>query len=525
MDITPEQARAELARRELANRGSPSSSNSTAIPDISPAQARQELARREELKRDYPVRRALMNYVGRPVIEGGAMTVGGLAGTAMTGGNPLAGVALGAAMYPPAHQFANELEQALGIGGRRKSAGTLPEQALNAAKQFQAGAEIETGGKILGSAMTKGADALVRSGVPTLLGPSKEAVIARMERPGVIKNAPSYLQQAEKLPVTLKNMGKVIDSLYQRAAGTLRSSPEAGDGAVPLSFVNKMIGQLQEDLKVGESTVGAADQAATGKLGSLISDMNSIVKQTKMPEIVGPNGQVLNLQPKEVYLPETTVHKLIQRIRKNIDFTDKSASSTNSVLTDVSGQLDLGLKTGNKTYAAAIKPVAKLTQLQNDAIDTFGLTKRTGEGLAPTDATISSLKSLPTERRGVSQGLAKRLKAATREDLVGTSKNRQLAEQFSGSNTNGGRRAVTGAAIGNAVGTGLGYGVGHPIAGGSIGTTLGGIAGMATDTSGREMAGSVIDAYVRAKPWLAKLPYEIVTRLVSSGVLGRDEPK
>lgn len=477
-----------------------------------------------EIKQDYPVRRALSRFLIRPVIEGGAMTTGGAAGAILGSpagpvGSAAGGAALAASMYPPAHRAANAVDEMLGIGGRARPVGSLKEQAQEVAGDFTTGLGIEAGGGALRRA-SQAIGPVLKGAIPTFLGPTKEAVVARMASNEVIRRAQPYLQQAERLPVILKNMGKTIDGLYQKAAGTLRSSPAVNQGAVPLSFVNKMIGGLQEKLKVGEAVVGSADQAAKNKLGALISDIGEIVKQKKMPEIVGPTGQVLRLSPKEVYLPETTVHKLIQRIRKNIDFTDKSASSTNSVLTDVSGQLDAGLKAGNRGYAKAIKPVATLTRLQNDVIEKFGLTKRTGEGLAPTDATISLVKSLPQERRGVSQGLAKRLKAATGEDITKTSKNRQLAEQFIGGNAQGSRRTLGGATIGSAIGTGIGHLVGAPAAGGSIGTMVGGIAGMATDTSGRQLAGNIIDAYVRARPFLAKIPYETVIRLISSGVLG-----
>lgn len=476
-----------------------------------------------EIKQDFPMRRTLSKYLIRPAIEGGAMTIGGAAGAVLGApagpiGSGLGAVGMGAAMYPPAHEAANRVDELMGIGGRQKPVGDL-ERTLG---EFQTGLGIETGGKVLGSAVKVGADKLVRGGVPTMLGPSKEAVVARMERPEAIKGAPSYTQQAERLPATLKNISKVIDKLYQRSSGTLRNSPEVKDGAVPLSYVNKMLGGLQEQLKVGQATVGSADQAASSKLGSLVDDMNNIIKQQKMPEIVGPTGQVLNLRPKEIYLPESTVHKLIQRIRKNIDFTDKSATSTNSVLTDVSGQLDAGLKSGNPAYEKSIKPVSKLTRLLKDTAETFSLTKHTGEGFAHTDKTISSLKSLPQERRGASQGLSRRLKAATKEDLVGTSKNRQLAEQFIGGNAQGSRRTLGGGAIGTTLGAGIGAAFGHPTAGAAIGSNVGAMAGMASDVGGREMGARIIDSYMRAKPWLAKLPYEVAVRLISSGVLGGD---
>lgn len=516
MAITPDQARAELARRGL------SVSSAPATPSITSEQAKAELDRRTTIGQDYPIRRTLSKYLIRPAIEGGAMTIGGLAGTALAGGNPLGGVALGGVMYPPAHQAANAVDTLMGIGGWPRPVGTIPEQIGKTVNDVTTGLGMEAGGKALGL-LPSAAKATLRGAIPTFLGPSREAVAARMANPEVIANAPSYLQQAESLPPALKGISKAIDGLYNRAKGVLRSSPDPKKGAVPLSFVNKMIGGLQDQLKVGEATVGSADQAATGKLSSLIDDMNSIVKQPKMPEIVGPTGQPLALKPKEVYLPETTVHKLIQRIRKNIDFTDKSASSTNSVLTDVSGQLDAGLKSGNKFYDAAIKPVSRLTRLYNDVVDKFGLTKRTGEGLMPSDQTISSLKTLPAERRGISQGVMRRVKAATGQDFTGMSKTRQLADQFVGGNAQGTRRAFGGATIGSGVGAGIGALVGHPTAGAAIGSQIGTVAGMATDTSGRETAARIIDAYAKIHPWLEHVPYGVVARMVASGIIGNPE--
>lgn len=48
-------------------------------------------------------------------IEGGAMAVGGVAGTVLAGGNPIGGVALGAAMYPPAKRAAEAIDSMRGI--------------------------------------------------------------------------------------------------------------------------------------------------------------------------------------------------------------------------------------------------------------------------------------------------------------------------------------------------------------------------------------------------------------------------
>lgn len=528
MEITPEMARAELARRGASSsQSNPSTSPQTpnASDGITPEQARAELARREEIKQDYPGRRTLSNWVLRPLIEGGAMTAGGAAGTILSGGNPLGGVALGAAMYPPAVQAANAVDTALGIGGRPIPPGTIPEQIGRAGEEFKTGIGIEAGGKALGAAIPAIAKKAVELGVPTFLGPSKAATVARMENPEAITNAPSYLQQAERLPKSVGNVGKVIDKLDEIANRHLRTSTDQAEGAIPVSRVMNILSGLRDKLKIGESTVGAADKSASSSLDSLANDVDNIIAKSKMPDIVGPTGKPINLAPPERYISEADLKAIIQRVRKNVNFADKGASVTNSALTDTSGQLDALLKTQNPAYKKAMAPVAKLTKLHSDLLDKFGLTRRTGEGIQPSDATISSMKTLPAERRGVSQDVMKRLKAVTGEDYVQSSKNRQLADQFVGSNAQGSRRTLGGSVIGGTVGAALGSALGHPTAGGTIGSQIGAIAGMASDTAGREVGGNLIDAYVKAKPYLAKLPYEVIVRLISTGALGNPESK
>jgi len=475
------------------------------------------------IKRDYPIRRMVSKYLVRPLVEGGAMTLGAGAGAAVASpagpiASGLAGVVGGAAMYPPAHEAVNRLDELLGISGMQKPVGDL-EKTLG---EFQTGLGIEMGGKVLGSAVRKGAETLVRGGVPTLLGPSKEAVAARLERPVSIKGAPTYQMQAERLPKVLGNISRAISSAYDKASSLLRNSPNPEEGAVPVSQLTGILNGLQEKLKVGATTVGASDKAATQKVLSLMGDLNDIIKRPTPAPILGPTGQPIMLRQAEAYIPETTFQKVIQRIRKDINFDDKSADVTNSILTDVSAQLDSLLKTGNDTYRRAMKPVSVLTRLYNDAAEKFALTKRTDEGLQPTDTTISSMKTLPQERRGMSQQIMKRIKVATGEDFTQKSKDRALAEQFSGSNAQGSRRTLGGATIGSAVGALLGHLVGAPGEGGTVGSMVGGLAGMATDTSGREVAAKIIDSYLRAKPYLANLPYNVLVRLVSSGALGNN---
>ena len=480
------------------------------------------LDRPDEIKQDYPVRRALSEYLIRPAVIGGAMTAGGAAGTILGApagpvGSAAGGTALAAAMYPPANRFANAIDERLGIAPRPK-----PESEFNrVADELTTGLMTETGGAILGK-IPGVVKSTVKGAVPTLFGPSREAVAARMSNPEAIRNAPSYGQLAENLPKTLKNISGVIDRAYKNATSHLRSSPQPQEGAVPVSQLSGILGNLQEGLKVGETNIGSSDKAATQKIFSLIGDLDNIIKRQKPVDLLGPSGRPIQIPKAEAYIPEDVLHKAIQRIRKDINFDDKSASVTNSLLTDVSGQLDSLLKKGNLQYQKSMRPVSTLMRVYNDAKSKFGLTQRTGEGIQSTDQTISSLKTLPSERRGISQKTMQRIGSITGEDYTGASKNRALAEQFMGGNAQGTRRVAGFGVAGTALGTGLGHLVGAPSAGATMGSVVGAIAGMASDISGREIGAKVVDAYLRAVPGLARIPYQAAARVIA-GMVKRDE--
>jgi hypothetical protein len=456
--------------------------------------------------------RRASTYGIHPIIESvgsgvGALASGTLAAPAGPLASALAGFAGGTAMYPPSHEAANAVDRLMGLKTENEP---LP-------KELQTGALFQAGGKALGEipGIIKGT---VKAGIPVLFGPSRAAVAARLESPETIKNALSYGQLAERLPKTLKNIGTVIDKAYENAISKLRVSSSPMEGAVPVSKISDVLGSLQNELKVGETVLGSSDKAATQKLSSLISDVNDIIKRPKPMPILGPTGQQIQIPQAEAYLPEKTVQKVIQRIRKDINFDDKSASVTNSVLTDVSGQMDSLLKSGNLGYQTAMRPVSRLMKILNDAKDKFGLTKKTGEGLQASDQTISSMKTLPSERRGISQKTMERVKSITGEDYTADAKNRALAEQFVGGNTQGTRRVASFGTLGGGIGATIGYPLGHTLEGGSIGANLGALAGLVSDISGREIGASVVDYYLQKQPGLLKLPYETIARVIGSWI-------
>jgi len=464
------------------------------------------------------MRRVLSRWLIEPAVVGTAMGVGGLAATAATGGNPLAGVAGAAAMYPPAKTAVHGINQMLGISGREKPSESEGQQIKRSFKEFGQGLEIEAVGKILGLApdVTKGA---VKNMVPALFGPSKEAVAARIAAPGIIRNAPSYLELAQKVPYSLKKISGAIKFHENDAASYLRNSPMEEEGAVPVSYLTQIMGNIQNGLKVGSANIGVSDKSATARMDALIRDLENIVPRKTPEGIIGPNGQPIILKPAEAYIPETTLRKAIQRIRKDINFDDKSATVANSVLTDASTKLDAILKAGNPDYQRAMRPVNVLTRVYNDVLDKLSLTRKTGEGAQPSDATISIMKSLPAERKGITQKVLRRVKTVTGEDYTLDAKNRALREQFVGGATQGSRRVYGIGGIGTGLGAALGYLVGHPKVGATIGGQAGIIAGMISDITGREIGANVVDTYLRMQPGLAKLPYEAAARVIGSMIM------
>jgi hypothetical protein len=89
-----------------------------------------------------------------PLIEGGAMAVGGTAGAVMGApagpvGVGLGGAGMAAAMYPPAKRFAASIDQMRGIQNPDNQPQTLPQQASSVASDFGTGLGIEAGGRAI----------------------------------------------------------------------------------------------------------------------------------------------------------------------------------------------------------------------------------------------------------------------------------------------------------------------------------------------------------------------------------------
>jgi len=308
-------------------------------------------------------------------------------------------------------------------------------------------------------------------GMSAALGPSQEAIEARMSDPAAIQGAQSYADLAQKLPDTLNTLKDQISQHADQAASTLRDSYDPKDGAIPKNQVNSMFGDLIADLKINGSIVGPSANTAVSTLKGIADNINSIGSEN-------PN------------LSEMDIKQILHHIDGNINWLDKGASATNSALTDFRGKMDQMLKSNNPEYAQAMQPVADKLGLLNALKKAFSITNQTGEGLQPTDATISKIQSLPTERKSVTQGLASQLANATGQDYTQQAKNYGFAKQFQGGTANGSRRVMGLGGLGAGIGAKLG---GTP--GAIAGESLGNVAGLIADKYGGSIVGGLADKY------------------------------
>lgn len=393
-------------------------------------------------------------------------------------------------------------------------------------------------------------------GVSVALGPSQEAIQARLDNPTAIQNASSYADLAHQLPDTLNTLKDQISQHADNAYGTLRDSLDPTEGAIPKSQVQGLVSSLVDDLRTGGSLVGPARKGAVQNLNSVLEDINQIggariEPPTNLPivtpdanaiaskgkpfalfignqEGLGPQYNVYGKHPTlstgklnhstvgpqileqegipitgrepravgdpapmgEPNLSESHIKEILKSIDKNVNWQDKGASESNAALTNFRGQLDQILKQNNSNYATAMQPVGQKMGLLNDLKKAFSLTNQTGEGIQPTDSTISKLQSLPTERKSITQDLVAKLKQATGEDYIQKSKNYGFAKQFQGGSANGSRRVMGLGGAGAGVGA---YLFGTP--GAVAGEALGNVAGLVADKYGGNIAGGLTDLY------------------------------
>lgn len=325
---------------------------------------------------------------------------------------------------------------------------------------------------------------LGKKAITSFLGPSEEAINARLKNPGAITGAKTYSQLAEELPQALTQLQEQIKAWDAHAHDLLNGSPDPAAGAIPKDQILNHLFTLSHDIQIqGGGLVGAADKKAASVLNGVAED-------------------IFNLSGNAETLSESQIKQVIQSADRNINWDDPEASKTNQVLQEFRTGLDGLLKKQNDDYRKAMEPVAEKMRLLSDTKRLFNLRGVAGEGLQPTDTTASNLKWAAGDKKAVSQGVLKNLSHDTDQDFLGDIENSRIAQQFKGGRVNGSKNVNTFAGIGAGAGA---------LVGGSPGAVLGGAAGAATgsyvDKKGGEIAANILDSASTAKTWIAdKIP-------------------
>lgn len=315
----------------------------------------------------------------------------------------------------------------------------------------------------------KATGAIAKKATSVALGPSTEAISARMANPEAIKNASSFSEIADRVPQTLDKLQKRISFADKNAWGTLSKSPQLEKGAVLKATVADIIDTAIK--KVGNlgGPVGRSDEMAINALNKLKKNIEDLPGNT---------------------LPETRVKPLIQKLDQNINWTDPAAGQTNDSLTFVRHNLDNMLKENNPAYRKAMVPVDEMMNLLIESEKIFVPKKMPGKGYGITNTTISKLENLHKgSPKDVSKRVLQKLKDITGDDYLTETQNAARANEFRRATTHGSRRTNLGAVVGG----GAGYATGSPIAGG----IMGGLAGYIADVEGGRIAGNLVDAASR----------------------------
>lgn len=348
-----------------------------------------------------------------------------------------------------------------------------------AAEDTAIGGALGAGGHYVGKAISAIPGAFgsgVKKAMSSVLGPSVEAIDARLTNNSAIRQAGEEGLEgiAEKIPGAIGSMKGQMSDLATKATDTLRSEPSAEFGGMRKWSLINQISKAQDELATNGQLIGEAKQAAFNKLDNI---KNSIA---------GIKGDML---------PESTVKSLIQDIDPNINYADPLSGPANSALKSLRGSLSSQLKEGNPEYADAMAPISQRAQVVDYLTRKMNLKNVPGEGPQPTDATLSSLKNVLNENKGVTQDAFGKMKEFTGTDIPNAVQNYKYAQEFNRPYTNGSRNAVTGAAVGGAIGHFL------PVPGGSfLGGAAGAMAGRYIDKEGGAIAGHAIDWYVEHAP-------------------------
>jgi hypothetical protein len=235
----------------------------------------------------------------------------------------------------------------------------------------------------------------------SFMGPSAEAIDARIANPTAFANAPELPELAEKtVPKIANSFDDKIGDLVDKAGETLSTSKYLNDGAFP------------------KDDILATVQKARGGMGGYSDDS---AKAAKALDRVADR-----LKSAHGTVSQNQVHSIIKGIDADINWDNPAASATNEALVSVRRGLDAMLKEANPEYASLMKPASEAIQARDEFLKKMAVQNVRGEGYLPTDTTASRLGGSLKQGRVDSQRILDKVKEVTGEDL----KTPLLAQQF-----------------------------------------------------------------------------------------------
>lgn len=319
----------------------------------------------------------------------------------------------------------------------------------------------------------------------SILGPSEEAVSAYLKNPAAIKSA-SMEGVAESMPQVANKFNEVIKGFADKAQKTLSKSKfiQPSDTDPGGAFTKDEIFGVVKN--------------ARRKLGGVYTDESRSAAKT-LERISA------NLNKKQNTVSQKEVDDLIEMLDEEIPWDkltnplDKFTTSEQALI-NVRKGLSNSLKSKNKAYGEAMKPLEEAIDSRNEFLRKFSVKRVKGEGFVPSDTTYSRTNTALKEGKIETDRIIENTKRITGIDLTPRVKNAKFAQEFRGGRTNGSRNVNTMAVLGGGTGAAIGAGLGlPPIVGGGAGTMAGAAAGSYIDKKGGEIAANLLDKYLSSK--------------------------
>lgn len=328
-------------------------------------------------------------------------------------------------------------------------------------------------------AITQRPDNVMAKAVNYIFGPSEEAALARIKKPSAIRNAKAPLEIADEAAAAITRLRSEASELSDTAVSKL-SDLYTGAGTKSKRSLVSYLSKVQNELKAG------------GRSGAAVGDAN--VKAIAAIENI--KGRIANINEGGLNdrVTEKTLGHIVRELQASADWDDATSGVMNKALMRVSGSLNRGLKKANPGYAEAMKPVAERAAVIEKLGKSLGLIRGEGGAVVPTDSTPSRIMSaLDVNKKGSTNALLSDLDRVAKTKILPDAQAAKYAKEFIGGRTNGSRNTLGFSVLGAALGSPGGAG------GSGIGAALLGAVGRKIDTSGGQIAGSLIDNYAAIK--------------------------